>query len=383
MFKILLGWLQLKKEPVRFAVAITGVGFAVILMLMQLGFRESLFESSVRYHEAFRYDVALLSPETSFIVQPRPFADRRLFQALAIPGVAGVTPVYLAIGLWKNPDTHETRSIFVVGFPPVADPLDVNTISAQLDRIKLQDVLLFDEASRPEYGPIAQRFRAGDPVVVELNHRGVEVAGLFELGTSFGIDGSVVTSDSNFLRLFPERDRGLIDIGLVTLTKGADRARVREALRAQLPGDVEVLTKPEFVSREKHYWDVTTPIGYVFAFGTIVGVIVGGIIVYQILFADVCDHLSEYATLKAIGYSEVSISGVVVQQAVILAVLGYLPGLTLCLWLYRAAGLATRLPLHMTLSRALVVLALTVAMCSASALTALRKLRSADPADIF
>jgi putative ABC transport system permease protein len=383
VLKILLGWLQLKKEPLRFAVALTGVGFAVVLMLMQLGFRESLFESSVRYHENFRYDVALVSAETSFIAQPRPFADRRLFQALAIPGVAAVTPVYLALGLWKNLETHETRSIFVVGFPPVSDPLNVHAISAQLDRIKLEDVLLFDQDSRPEYGPIAQRFRSGDAVSVELNHRNVEIGGLFELGTSFGIDGSVVTSDSNFLRLFPQRDRGLIDVGLVQLAEGVDGMRVREALRAQLPGDVEVLTKPEFVSREKHYWDATTPIGYVFAFGTIVGVVIGGIIVYQILFADVSDHLAEYATLKAIGYSEVSISSVVVQQAVILAVLGYLPGFVLCLWLYRTAGLATRLPLHMTLSRALVVFLLTIAMCSASALTALRKLRSADPAEIF
>jgi len=383
MFRIPLGWLQLKKEPLRFAVALTGVGFAVILMLMQLGFREALFESAVRYHEKLRYDMALVGAETSFIVQSRPFADRRLFQALAIPGVVAVTPLYLAIGLWKNPETHETRSIFVVGFPPVSDPLDVAAISAQLDTIKLQDVLLFDEASRPEYGPIAQRFRTGEPVTAELNHRAVEVGGLFELGTSFGIDGSVVTSDSNFLRLFPERGRGLIDVGLVRLAKGADGARVHQALRALLPSDVEVLTKPEFVSREKHYWDVTTPIGYVFAFGTIVGVVVGGIIVYQILFADVSDHLAEYATLKAIGYSGASLSGIVVQQAVILAVLGYLPGLALCLWLYRTAGLATRLPLHMTLRRALVVLVLTIAMCSASALTALRRVRSADPADVF
>jgi putative ABC transport system permease protein len=383
VFKIPLGWLQLKKEKLRFAVALLGVAFAVILILMQLGFREAMFGSAVRYHEHLRYDIALLSPEMAFIVQPRSFSNRRLYQARGVAGVASVSPIYLALGQWKNPVTHEMRSIFVVGMEPADHALALPGVESQLTRITVQDAVLFDDASRPEFGPIAERVRSGAPVSVELNNRQIHVAGLFSFGTSFGIDGSVVTSETNFLRIFPNRQRGLIELGLVRVAPGEDPVRVRDAIRAALPRDVVVLTRAEFVAKERAYWDASTPIGYVFAFGVLVGLVVGGIIVYQILFADVNDHLAEYATLKAMGYSNAYLSGVVIQQAVILAVLGYLPGIAICLLLYRISSRATLLPLEMTWERGLGVLALTVAMCAISALVALRKVRSADPADVF
>ena len=382
MFKIPLGWLQLKKEKLRFAVALLGVAFAVVLILMQLGFREAMFSSAVRYHEHLRFDVALVSPEMPYIALPRPFSNRRLYQARSVAGVASVSPLYIGLGRWKTA-THESRTIFVVGLDPADRALAVPGVEAQLSRITAQDAVLFDAASRPEFGPIAERVRSGAPVYVEVNNRQIRVSGLFSFGTSFGIDGSVVTSETNFLRLFPERQRGLIEIGLVRAELGVDPERLRDAVRAALPRDVLVLTRAEFIARERGYWDSSTPIGYVFAFGVVVGLVVGGIIVYQILFADVNDHLAEYATLKAMGYSNAYLSGVVIQQAVILAVLGYLPGVAICLLLYRVSSQATMLPLEMTWERGLGVLALTVAMCSVSALIALRKVRSADPADVF
>ena len=383
MFKIPLGWMQLKKEKLRFAVALAGVGFAVILILMQLGFREAMFASAVRYHENLRYDIALISPETAFIVAPRTFSDRRLFQALSVPGVESVSPVSLGQAIWKNPYTFGARQIYVVGLRIADDPLGIPGLETLLPLVTREDVVLYDRASRPEFGPVAERFDAGEPVAAEVNNRTLDVGGVFDLGTSFGIDGSLLTSDINFLRIFPDRKRGTIDLGLIRLERGADPDRVAEALRQRLAKDVLVLTKPQFVARERDYWAVTTPIGYVFGFGVIVGVVVGGIIVYQILFADVSDHLAEYATLKAMGYSDAFLSAVVLQQAVILAVLGYLPGLAVAVYLYQTAGAATRLPLFMTPERGVGVLALTIAMCSVSALIALRKVRSADPADVF
>jgi putative ABC transport system permease protein len=383
VFRIPLGWLQLKREKLRFAVALLGVAFAVILILMQLGFREAMFGSAVRYHESLRYDVVLVSPESPLIVQPRSFSNRRLYQARGVPGVASVTPVYLGLGQWKNPVTLETRSIFVVGFDPADPVLPLPEVESQRERITASDAILFDDASRPEFGPIPEWVHQQRPVAIELNNRVVNVAGLFRFGTSFGIDGSVLTSDTNFLRLFPNRQRGLIELGLVRVEPGQDPGRVRDAIRAALPDDVLVLTKADYAAKERRYWDVNTPIGYVFAFGVAVGLVVGGIVVYQILFADVNDHLAEYATLKAMGYSNRFLSAVVIQQAVILAVVGYLPGLAICLLLYRISSEATRLPLEMTWPRGLGVLGLTIGMCAASALMALRKVRSADPADVF
>ncbi|MBY0400080.1 ABC transporter permease DevC [Myxococcota bacterium] len=383
MLEIPLGWLQLKHQKLRFAVALAGVALAVVLILMQLGFREAMFESAVRFHDALDCEVVLISNELTYIVSPRSFSQRRLWQARGVPGVAGVTPVYLGLASFKNPETHGSRSILVMGIDPTEGLLRFPGLREQLGQTVIQDAVLFDAHSRPEFGPVAERVRREGRLAVDVNHRQITIAGLYALGTSFGIDGSLVTSETNFLRLFPHRDRGLIEIGAVRLEAGADPAVVRDAIRARVDADVLVLTRQEFRQKEIAYWDATTPIGYVFSFGVLVGLVVGGIIVYQILFSDVNDHLPEYATLKAMGYSNAYLAGVVLQQAVILAGLGFLPAMGLALLLYRASGEATRLPIVMTWERALLVFVLTLVMCSASALLALRKVRTADPAEIF
>ncbi len=378
-----LGWMQLKHRKLRLGVALAGIAFAVVLILMQLGFRSSLFESAVRYHERLRYDLVVLSTETTFIVQPEAFSSRRLYQTLGVAGVESVTPVYVGVALWKSPFDNSVRRILTLGIDPSDDPLAAPGLHEQLDAIKRRDVVLFDAKSRPEFGPVADRLRAGEAIRPEVSGRQVEVAGLYEMGTSFGIDGNLITSDTNFLRLFPRRARTQIDLGLVRLAAGADLESVRKQLVALLPPDVRVLTKPEYAAAEVAYWNSTTPIGYVFSFGVIIGIVVGSIIVYQILFADVQDHLPEYGTLKAMGYSNAYVSGVVLQQAVILSVLGFLPGLAAAAWLYRTAGAATRLPLHLSPERIAMVLLLTMGMCVVSGLLALRKVRALDPADIF
>jgi DevC protein len=378
-----LGWLQLRHRPLRLLVASAGIAFAVLLILMQLGFRSALFDSAVRYHDRFQFGVALFSRDSQFIVRPQPFPIHRLYQALAVPGVAEVSPVYIFPAVWKNPWNNERYSIYTVGIDPDDDVLHTPGLAEQRDLLRHEDVVLFDALSRPEHGPVAEQIRAGLPVVTEVNDREIRVAGVFEMGTSFGIDASLLTSDTNFLRLFPARPRDRIDLGLVQLDGSAPPELVRDRLRALLPEDVLVMTRQDFVARELAYWDAATPIGYVFAFGAVMGFVVGAIIVYQILFADVSDHLHEYATLRAMGYSNRFVAGIVVQEAVILAVLGYLPGVLVTVWLYDRAGAATRLPLGLTWERALAVFALTLVMCGLSGLLALRKVRALDPAEVF
>jgi len=384
MLAIPLAWLQLSRERLRMAVALAGVGFAVVLILMQLGFREALFDSSVRYHDAFAFDLAMISPSTQYIVRSESFSRRRLYQVLGFPGVADVKAVYLGQALWRDPtQPHHTRMIFVVGFDP-AKPIFWNpALIPDQETIRMPDSVLFDAFARPEYGPIADLVRGSGRLATEVNHRRVDVVGLFEIGTSFGIDGSLLTSDNNFLRLFPDRERGLVDVGLIDLEPGVDPLAARDAIAARLPSDVVVLTRAQYIQREMDYWNKNTPIGYVFSFGVVVGLCVGGIIVYQILFADVCDHLKEYATLKAMGYTDRYLFGVVFQEAAILALLGYVPGLLVCLLLYRIAGNATALPLEMTWPRGAFVLMLTVLMCCIAGAIALRKVRSTDPAEVF
>jgi putative ABC transport system permease protein len=380
---MLLGWLQLRHKPLRLAVALSGISFAVLLIMMQLGFRSALFESAVRFHERLKYDIALFSPDSVFIVRPQPFSIRRLYQTLGFDAVEDVTPVYIFPAVWKNPWNNDRRSITTIGFNPDHPLIALEGFDETQKLLRRQDVVLFDRGSRPEFGPVAETLDAGKPVVTEVNDREIAVVGLFEMGTSFGVDGNLITSDDNWLRLFPERPRSEIQLGLVRLKEGSDPVRLRDAMDEYLPDDVLVLTKAQFVQREKDYWSSATPIGYIFAFGAIMGFVVGAIIVYQILFADVSEHLNEYATLRAIGYRNRFVSGIVLQQAAILAVLGYLPGLAVVWWLYGKAAEATNLPLYVTQERAITVFLMTLAMCAISALLAVRKVRRLDPAEVF
>ncbi|HET6563924.1 MAG TPA: ABC transporter permease DevC [Xanthomonadales bacterium] len=380
---MLLGWMQLKHRPVRLVVAVCGIGFAVLLILMQLGFRSALFESAVRFHERLEYDIALFSPDSVFIVRPQGFSIRRLYQALGMEGVSEITPVYIFPSVWKNPWNNERRGINTIGFDPDHRLLDTQGFEEARSLLQQQNVVLFDAASRPEFGDVANFFEENGAFTTEINDREMKVVGLFRMGPSFGIDGTVITSEDNWLRLFPERSRDEIQLGLIRLDDPTSANAIRDRLQDYLPKDVLVMTRADFVERESDYWNSATPIGYIFAFGAIMGLVVGAIIVYQILFADVSEHLREYATLRAIGYRSRFVSGVVLQQAGILAVLGFIPGVLAVYWLYGKAAAATNLPLYLTPERTFSVFLLTLAMCALSGLLAMRKVQKLDPADVF
>lgn len=379
-----IAWLQISHQRLRLLAAILGVAFAVLLIFVQLGFQRALYDSSVRWHTALGYDLAIISPKATYIVNPPGFPRNRLFQAAGFPGVESVTPVYIGIAKWRNPENPvSARNIFVMGFDPTDKGFALAGDSSQVSRLRLSDKVLFDRLSRAEFGPVAELVDAGEPVRTEINDRDIEVVGLYALGTSFGIDGSIITSDLNFRRLFPDRSPSRIELGLIRLEPGADAGATRDAIVAGIPGDVRVLTKAEFIQHEVDYWSNSTPIGYVFGLGVAMGLAVGMIVVYQILFSDVQDHLQEFATLKAMGYSGFFLSRIVLSEAFQLAVIGFIPGLLISLFVYNQATEATNLPLEMTVSRGLIVLGLTIAMCALSGLLALRKMRSVDPAAVF
>jgi putative ABC transport system permease protein len=284
---------------------------------------------------------------------------------------------------WKTWDTHREVPIFVIGFDPSVPALSLPGIPESIGRTKLPDTYLFDIGSKPDYGPVASVFHRDGTASTELGGKRIEIGGLFQLGLSFAADGNLVTSDMNFFRLLPHRKRGLIDIGLIRVKPGADPAGVAAAIRPTLPPGLQVMTLDEYQNSEKAYWAKRTPVGFIFNLGVLVGFIVGSVIVYQILYTDVADHLSEYATLKAMGYADSYLYGVVIKEALFLSLLGFIPGLLLSTALGVLTRKITLLPASMTWDRALTVLVLTVAMCVASAVLSLRKLRAADPADIF
>ncbi|MDZ8085126.1 MAG: ABC transporter permease DevC [Nostoc sp. DedQUE12b] len=381
--KIPLSWLQLTREKTRLAVALAGIAFADILMFMQLGFRDALYYSNVRFHNSLQGDIVLINSQSNAILAMRSFSQRRLYKALELPAVQSVHPIYLDFTIWKNPVTGRPRSILIFGMNPETNLVNLPGVQENLDKLKLPDVVLFDRSSRVEYGPIAANYDQGKPVTAEVRRRRIKVEGLFTLGASFGADGNLITSDINFLRIFSNRQKGLIDIGLIRLKPGADANLVAQQLRKYLPNEVNVLTKKEFIDFERSYWANSTAIGFIFTLGTVMGFIVGTVIVYQILYTEVADHLAEYATLKAIGYTQNYLLTVILQEALLLAVLGYFPGIVFALFMYDSARNATLLPVFMSFERAAMVLILTMLMCIVSGAIAVRKLRSADPADIF
>jgi putative ABC transport system permease protein len=381
--KIPLAWLQLSHEKIRLLVAIAGISFADILMFMQLGFRDALFDSAVKFHTNVQGDVFLVSPQSTSLIAMKTFSARRLQQARSLNNVESINPIYLDFRFWKNPENKSTRGIMVIGFNPSDDQLfAMPGVKENLPKMLLPNSYLFDTKSRAQFGDVKKWFDAGQKVTTEVGNRKVTIGGLFEMGASFGADGNILSSDTNFIRL-TDRDKGLIDVGVIRLTPGSDAKVTAEKLAKILPNDVRVFTKEEFISFERKYWQEGTSIGFIFTLGTVMGFIVGIVIVYQILYTDVADHLSEYATLKAMGYTDWYLLAVVFQEAIILSIVGFLPGTLAAVGLYTMTRNATSLPLLMTVARAATVLALTVIMCLVSGAIAVRKLRAADPADMF
>ena len=381
--RIPLSWLLLTRQPVRLLVALAGISFAGILMFMQLGFRDGLFDASVTAHRLFDADVVLISPRSASSVSMEAFPRRRLVQTLADPAVEGVTPVHWGLMLWRNPETRRNRSILALGFNP-DDPFFVDpSLAEKTDALKQKGRILFDQLSRPEFGPIADWYRDGRVVETEIAGNRVRVAGLVSLGTSFGADGNLLTSTETFLDLMPQKPPGAIEVGLVRLKPGADPEQVVSRLRQRLPKDVSVLTKQGFIDFEQNYWKSSTSIGFIFTLGAAMGFVVGCVIVYQVLYTDVSDHLPEYATLMAMGYRLSHLLGVVVREGFYLAAMGYVPAYMAGQGLYWFVRDATKLPVGMDLSRALTVLVMILVMCMLSSFLAMRRLIDADPAEIF
>ncbi|TPX27061.1 ABC transporter permease DevC [Cylindrospermopsis raciborskii G7] len=383
-----LAWRQLMKERTRLAVAVAGITFADMLIFIQMGFESALFDAAIQPHRKLLGDLVLINPQFNSLFSTKSFSRDKLYQALGYEGVASVNSIYIGTAQWRNPQTRIDRPILVWGVDPYQPGLRFPEVEKNKDTLKSLNHIMFDQAGRPEYGEVGKIFRKTGNFQTELNNNLVSVRGLFSNGASFAADGNVVASDSTFLRLFPQRKSDQIEVGLINLKPGTDIQKLKAQLKIGLNPDpnspfVEVGTTEDFAQKEKNYWATSTGIGFIFGLGVGVGFIVGIVIVYQILYSDVSDHLPEYATLKAMGYTDWYLLGVLIQESLFLAILGYLPSLFLSLGLYQLTFVATMLPITMKAERAINVFILTVIMCSISGAIALGKLRSADPADIF
>lgn len=378
-----LAWRQLWHDRIRFITAISGVVFACILVFMQIGFKSALFESATLLQRTMTGDLYLQHQQSEALWRLVSFPRQHLYRALSVDGVDDVTSLYAAQAPWKNPKTGVNRTALILGIDPQANVYPLPGLEGNRDALRMRDAVLFDSRSRPEFGPVREMLDRKSEFPVEVAGRRLDVVGTFEMGITFSADGNLIVNDTTFFKLFPVKTQSGVDIGIITLKKGADINEVKKRLIEILPGDIKVMTRDEYVSDEKAYWNNLTPIGYIFNFGVIMGLFVGLVIVYQVLFNDITNHLHEYATLKAMGYKNPYFVRVVMSAALILVVAGFLPGWGICSALYKIVEQSIYIEMNLTQEKALTTFLLIAGMCFVSALLAVRKLRHASPMDVF
>ncbi len=397
-----LAWKNLAHDKVRFALFASGIGFAVVLMGVQYGIMNAMLDSNTVLIERLKGDIVLINPNKVSLLFREGVSRRRIAEVEGVSGVKSVTPVYTEYSIASLRHTANdpaartnTRRIRVVAVDPNADALDLPGVTAKdWQELNTPGTALYDRKSRAHPDqvnhPGESVFGKLEPGArTELAGREIRLVAGFEMGFDFGTDGSVVVSDRTFEKwvrepYYPAEPMAECDIGLVKLDPGADPKVVKAALEAKFAaGDVLVLTRDEMVSREKSFWWTNTPIGFAFGAGVLLGFVVGVVICYQILASDVADHLPEYATLKAIGYTNRYLSWIVLQESLILAAAGFVPGVLVTYGAYLLLTEITGLPMVLTPGRFGLILGLTIVMCVSSGLLAVNKVKKVDPADVF
>ena len=389
-----LAWKNLTHDWRRLAIALLGIAFAVLLMFSQVGFQNALFDSQVKMLNDVQGEIFIVSKAKFTLAAEKRFPIDRILQARSCPGVAGAYPLYseLTTSVLRKMNRglgnrgYPIRSIGVPLNAPIFNSTQLQKKSRQL---RAPYTALIDAKSKEKKFPFSLENReALASANVELAGKRVNLVGTFDMGTDFAHDGNLVMSDENFARYYPHRKRfgdplSVVDIGLVHVQDDFSVAEVQRVLQHTLSKDVLVLTRQEYLDKEIHFWDKSTPIGTVFLAGKIIGFVVGMVICYQVIYSDISDHMPEFATLKAMGYSTSYFVWLIVVEALLLAVIGFLPGALASYGLYNWLAEQTGLLMQMTVDGVLFVLVATVAMCVASGMLAVRKLLAADPASLF
>ena len=380
--KIPLAWLLLKRQPIKFTTAIVGIVFAATLILMQLGFRAALFESSVGLIKDFNADLILVNKLSVSSTGLIGFDRYRLSQIESNSSVKKTIPVRWDYVLWKYINSSENRLAIIMGIDPSTPTLLKPEILQQQYKLKKPYRVLYDRLSRKEFGPVVSDFTKAGSSITFLNKNRIRIDGLITIGTSFGYDSFMLTSLSTFENISDNKP-GQIELGFIKLKPGSNPSTVAKQINLQLDDDLVVMTRQNFETFEKDYWDKSKPIGFVFAFGAIMGLLVGFVIVYQILYSDVSSHIQEYATMLSMGFTQRSLKMIVANEALILSSIAYPLAILLSTSLYGMVRQSTNIQIFMSVDRAAGTFLLIYAMCISSALLAMLRLRDADPSDVF
>ncbi|MAU50859.1 MAG: ABC transporter permease [Roseovarius sp.] len=377
-----IGWLQLTHKRGRFLAALAGVAFANVLVFVQLGIMNSMSTATLRPYEFFRADIMISAKDANAMSEGANVARQWMLQALAHPDVTAGMGLLVGDVPWDRGERDITFTTF--GIDPAQPVFLSPEIAAKSALLQVKDAALIDRLARGLPREEAAAIRPQTPLSFETLGRTLTAFDTFAGGGGFGGDGFMLVSDQTFLSLFPERSSSAPDHIFLRLRPGADVAAVTRDLRGLISDkSLRIRSYAEAAQEDLRYQQTQRPTGVIFGFGVLIGVLVGLVIVYQVLSADVADHLREYATFKAMGYGPRFFLGIVIEEALVLGLLGFIPGLAVGTGILTLMGKATTLPLGMTPGMAVTVFVGTVVFSILSGVIATRRLAAADPADLF
>ena len=371
-----LAWRMLAHRPGRALASVTGLAFAVVVMFAQLGFFHAINDSAARLAGIFDCDFVVSHPAKTHLRSGEEFPLAWLAELRTVPGVAAAVPFYSGAAYWWNPHVGDRHRLLLLGVS-LEDPMvALPAVGAHRNELQLPDRILFDARSRAELGAPAP----GDEA--RLNDRRVRIAGVFDLGANFTYEGHALCGAEAFAAVTGQ-PAAIVDLGLLRLAPGADPVAVRAALTARAAGRLSIHTPAELHRREVIDIVGRTPTGIVFGIGLAVGLLIGTVVCYQILFTEVHDHQRPLAMLRAIGHPPGLVSRIVFAEASVLTLTGGILGAVLSHGFHVWLADRTRLPMELTPARIAFIGGLAVLMGLLAAWRAAARARRADPASLF
>lgn len=376
MWKI--AWCNLYRDKVRFVTAVVGLVFAVILMAVQAAIFLGAVRGSSLLASRIDGDLWIVSEQATNADFSAPMPSRRRYQALGVPGVARTGRMVVGVSLWRFASGRQESTI-VVGTDTDYAWLGIDPQWMRVRTNEGRGVVL-DERERWRFG------QEGQPLTVgtrgELNGHRIFVSGFAQDMGSFTITPYVFTSYEAALD-FAKVDADQTTFVMVKCEPGADVEQVRLALSERIP-DVEVLTRAEFADRSWRYWVMGTGMGMSLALMGGLSLVVGMTIVGQTFVTGVLVKLREYGILKALGFDNSFVAGVIVAQGVIVALIGYVLGCVGALLVSHFAGSGgTAVNMAMPSYMFVLLLPLTLLMCVASSMAAAWRVFRIAPAEVF
>jgi putative ABC transport system permease protein len=370
----MLAWRNLVHDKVRFAVTVTGIVFAVVLIVVELGLFVGFTTTTSSLIDQSGADLWVTGARVPYIEQSSPFTERKLPVVLATPGVASATKYITRFSDWKRPDgAHESVQIVGVNLTAgLGGPW--NIVAGRLDDLRESDAVFIDEIYRTKLGID----RIGQ--VAEIRGRRARVVGFTRGLRAFTTAPYVFTTFKNALGYTDLREDQTLYL-LVKAIPGVDVEALRRTLQSRLT-DVDVVTTAGFSGMTRMYWMFTTGAGLAVLLAALLGLVVGVVVVTQTIYATTVDHIREYGTLKAMGATNRYLYTVIIQQAVISASIGYVLGMIASVFVVRGSqegGAAILLPGWMAAG----MLGLTLVMCVSAAIVSIRKVTRLDPALVF